>query len=59
MEGDTILMQDLFLFNQTGIQNGRVIGMLKSTGLRPKFAEKFAVNNIELPLEIFAQGATL
>jgi pilus assembly protein CpaF len=59
MEGDTILMQDLFLFNQTGIQNGRVIGMLKSTGLRPKFAEKFAVNNIDLPLEIFAQGATL
>jgi pilus assembly protein CpaF len=53
MEGDTIIMQDLFLFDQTGIQNGRVIGSLKSTGLRPKFAEKFAINNIELPAEIF------
>jgi pilus assembly protein CpaF len=59
MEGDTILMQDLFLFDQTGIQNGRVIGSLKSTGLRPKFAEKFAVNNIELPTEIFNVGMTL
>jgi pilus assembly protein CpaF len=59
MEGETILMQDLFLFDQTGIQNGRVIGSLKSTGLRPKFAEKFAINNIELPIEIFNVGATL
>ncbi len=59
MEGDTILMQDLFLFDQTGIQNGRVVGSLKSTGLRPKFAEKFAVNNIELPAEIFNVGMTL
>ena len=59
MEGDTILMQDLFLFNQTGIQNGRVMGSLKSTGLRPKFAEKFAINNIELPAEIFNVGMDL
>ncbi len=59
MEGDTILMQDLFMFDQTGIQNGRVIGSLKSTGLRPKFAEKFAINNIDLPSEIFNVGATL
>jgi pilus assembly protein CpaF len=59
MEGDTILMQDLFLFDQTGIQNGRVIGSLKSTGLRPKFAEKFAINNIELPTDIFSQGMSL
>jgi len=59
MEGDTILMQDLFIFDQTGVQNGRVIGSLKSTGLRPKFAEKFAINNIELPSEIFNVGMTL
>jgi pilus assembly protein CpaF len=59
MESDTILMQDLFLFEQTGIQNGRVIGALKSTGLRPKFAEKFAINNIELPLDIFSVGTVV
>jgi pilus assembly protein CpaF len=59
MEGDTIIMQDLFLFEQTGIQNGRVIGALKSTGLRPKFAEKFAINNIDLPADIFNVGTTV
>jgi pilus assembly protein CpaF len=59
MEGETILMQDLFLFDQTGIQNGRVIGTLKSTGLRPKFAEKFAINNIEMPANIFNVGMEL
>jgi pilus assembly protein CpaF len=59
MEGDTILMQDLFMFDQTGIQNGRVMGALKSTGLRPRFADKFAINNITLPVDIFDTGATL
>jgi pilus assembly protein CpaF len=59
MEGETVVMQDLFMFEQTGIQNGRVIGNLKSTGLRPKFADTFAVNNIELPVGIFDAGASL
>ncbi|HSQ17056.1 MAG TPA: CpaF family protein [Anaerolineales bacterium] len=59
MEGDTIVMQDLFYFDQTGIQNGRVVGSLKSTGLRPRFADKFAINNIELPTDIFETGVTL
>jgi pilus assembly protein CpaF len=59
MEGDTILMQDLFMFDQTGIVNGRVVGALKSTGLRPQFADKFEINNIPLPKEIFDTGATL
>jgi pilus assembly protein CpaF len=53
MEGESIVMQDLFQFEQTGIMNGRVVGQLKSTGLRPKFSEKFAINNIELPANIF------
>ncbi len=57
MEGNSIVMQDLFEFKQTAFQAGRVIGSLDSTGLRPKFAEKFAVNNIELPEGVFA-GAT-
>jgi pilus assembly protein CpaF len=53
MEGDSIVMQDIFVYEQTAFQNGRVIGQLKSTGLRPKFAEKFAMNNIEIPGNIF------
>ena len=54
MEGDSVVMQDIFIFEQTGLQNGRVVGALKPTGLRPKFAEKFAQNNIELPADIFS-----
>jgi pilus assembly protein CpaF len=53
MEGESVVMQDLFLFDQTGLQNGRVIGSLKSTGLRPKFSDKFELNNITLPANIF------
>jgi pilus assembly protein CpaF len=59
MEGDTILMQDLFMFQQTGFVNGRVTGVIKSTGLRPKFSEKFAINNIELPADIFIRDEAL
>lgn len=57
MEGESVVMQDLFAFEQTGIQNGRVLGSLQSTGLRPKFADKFEINNIELPADIFSGGS--
>ena len=56
MEGDSIVMQDIFAFEQTGFKNGRVMGTLASTGLRPSFSEKFEVNNIRLPAAIFERG---
>jgi pilus assembly protein CpaF len=59
MEGDSIVMQDLFTFEQTGMQNGRVMGRLKSTGLRPKFSDKFAINGIELASNIFDPGLSI
>jgi pilus assembly protein CpaF len=59
MEGETITLQDIFLYDQTGFQNGRVLGKLKSTGLRPRFAEKFAINNIDLPSGIFEADRVL
>ena len=59
MEGDSIVMQDMFVYEQTAFQNGRVIGQLKSTGLRPKFAEKFAVNNIDIPANIFETASSV
>jgi pilus assembly protein CpaF len=40
MEGDIIVMQDIFRFVQTGVRHGRVEGHLTATGVRPKFAEK-------------------
>lgn len=53
LESETIVMQDLFIFNQTGIINGMVQGNLKSTGLRPKFISKLIENSIELPDGVF------
>ncbi len=53
MEGDTIVMQDLFFFNQTGLKNGLVQGSLKATGLRPQFLHKLVANNIEIPESVF------
>jgi pilus assembly protein CpaF len=56
MEGDIITMQDLFRFNQRGIDSdGRVVGEFRGTGLRPRFAEKFEVAGIHLPPDLFAQ----
>ena len=53
MEGDTIVMQDLFVYKQTGMRNGRMQGKLISTGLRPKFLEKFSANAVEVPEGVF------
>ena len=41
MEGDVIVMQDVFVFEQTGVVEGKIQGRLKPTGIRPKFVEKF------------------
>ena len=49
MEGDVIVMQDVFVFEQTGIVDGKIQGRLKPTGIRPKFVEKFEVMGIHLP----------
>ena len=59
MEGDVIVLQDLFLFDfGMGVdENGRFLGHLKSTGIRPKFAERLADHGIRLRPEIFAQEA--
>jgi pilus assembly protein CpaF len=59
LEGDAILMQDIFVFEQTGFQNGRVVGRLKANGLRPLFAEKFTAMGIQVPANIFDRGEVL
>jgi pilus assembly protein CpaF len=53
MEGDVIVMQDVFVFEQTDVQEGKIIGKLKPTGIRPHFTEKFEVMGIHLPPNIF------
>ena len=56
MEGDVITMTDLFVFEQTGLEDGKVIGRLRPTGLRPKFMEKIEQSGIQLPASIFGVG---
>jgi len=58
MEGDVIVLQDIFVFEQTGYENGKVLGRIKPTGIRPKFVEKFEVANIYLPPQIFGVSYT-
>ncbi len=54
MEGDVPLLQDIFVFEQTGLnEKGKIIGHLKATGARPRFIEKFESLNIFLPPGIF------
>src|SRR5437899_10981936 len=53
MEGDVIVMQDVFVFEQTGVVEGKIQGRLKPTGIRPKFVEKFEVMGIHMAPNIF------
>jgi pilus assembly protein CpaF len=56
MEGDVITLQDLFVFEQTGYDDGHVIGRLRPTGIRPSFIEMFEMSNIHLPAQMFGYG---
>ena len=54
MEGEMILMQEIFRFDRRGIDaNGMVIGELKPTGVRPKFMEVLAARGIEIDPRVF------
>ena len=53
MEGDVIVMQDVFVFEQSGVVEGKIQGRLKPTGIRPKFVEKFETQGIHLPAGLF------
>jgi pilus assembly protein CpaF len=56
MEGDVITMTDIFLFEQSGYEDGKVIGRLRPTGLRPKNIDKIEASGIHLPASIFGIG---
>jgi pilus assembly protein CpaF len=58
MEGDVIILQDIFRFEQTGMARGKVQGQLRSTGVRPKFEVKLARNGVKMPDSLFASGTT-
>lgn len=53
MEGNVISMQEIFVFEQTGFENLKVLGHHVSTGIRPKFVEKLKLKNLSVPIEYF------
>ncbi len=53
MEGDVIVMQDIFRYVQTGVENGRVLGHFTATGIRPKFMEKIEAAGLGIPAALF------
>ena len=54
MEGDVITMQEIFVFEKTGItQEGKVLGRFRATGVRPKVCERLRASGIHLPAEMF------
>lgn len=56
MEGDTIVLQDLFTYVQTGInESGKSVGYYESSGLQPMFLQKFRMNGVELPKSFLKQ----
>ncbi len=55
MEGDVITMQDVFRFEQEGVnKEGDVLGRLRPTGIRPKFADRLRANGVNLPAAMFS-----
>ncbi|HIE39001.1 MAG TPA: CpaF family protein [Anaerolineales bacterium] len=56
MEGDIVVMAEIFKFELAGYEEGRVIGRLRPTGIRPKFMGKIEAAGIHLPPTIFGMG---
>jgi len=53
MEGDVVTMQDIFIFERLGVEDGKVIGQFRATGIRPKFADKLERSGFRLPSSLF------
>ena len=54
MEGEVITMQDIFLFERSGLgQDGRVRGRFRATGIRPKCSDRLAAAGVHLPMDMF------
>jgi pilus assembly protein CpaF len=57
MEGETITMQDVFIYERKGVdKDGRVIGKFRPTGVRPRFAERLKIYGLQLPRSFFEEA---
>jgi pilus assembly protein CpaF len=53
MEGETIVMQDIFKYEDLGEQDGRVVGEFAPGGLRPHYSDRLKVYGFNLPARLF------
>ena len=53
MEGDTVVLSDIFVFNEQGMKGDEVVGELVPTGVRPKFSTKLEIAGFQLPADLF------
>jgi pilus assembly protein CpaF len=54
MEGDVVTMQDIFVFERTGLsRDGRIAGRFRATGIRPKCSPQIQSSGFPLPMEMF------
>jgi pilus assembly protein CpaF len=56
MEGDQVMLQDLFVFEKRGVSaEGKVLGRFAATGIRPRFYEKIVSAGMRIPAEVFEE----
>jgi pilus assembly protein CpaF len=54
MEGESVTMQDVFLFEKSGInESGRITGRFRATGIRPKFYDRLKAAGLHIPVSVF------
>ncbi len=59
MEGEVVCMQEIFTFERRGLtESGKVRGLFRPTGIRPKFAERLIAAGFRLPTQLFEQAAS-
>ncbi|GAW92840.1 CpaF family protein [Calderihabitans maritimus] len=57
MEGEVIVLQDIFVYEQTGVEgDGKVLGRFRATGIRPRFMPRLEAMGIRLPDDIFSRA---
>jgi pilus assembly protein CpaF len=52
LEGDTVVMQEIYRFKRKGESGGRILGSLEPTGIRPKFAERLEAAGLPIPSQL-------
>jgi len=57
LEGDTVVLQPVFQFDEQGEQDGKVVGSLKASGIRPKFVDLLVRRGFDLPPSMFMDPA--